>query len=169
MKFWSRFSNFLKTMNIRHAKTIEVRIKAQTGPSINKWWLHVYDISFVTSILLKCGYQISLITQITWPFRNSLTFQSFHKFQQSGNPGSKINTKDPVNVALCYSGNCLKQVMALVFLSHPTDITARVTCVFESGLAHHKTPLRRSSAILEFRPCASTTVRGIHSSVSSVA
>lgn len=43
------------------------------------------------------------------------------------------------------------------------------TCVFESGLAHQNSPDLLSSAILWFSLCASTTVNGMHSSVSSVA
>lgn len=43
------------------------------------------------------------------------------------------------------------------------------TCVFESGRSHGSVPLRRNSAILAFNLWARTIVRGIHSSVSSVA
>lgn len=43
------------------------------------------------------------------------------------------------------------------------------TCVFESGRSHGRVPLRRSSAILAFSLWARTIVRGMHSSVSSVA
>lgn len=43
------------------------------------------------------------------------------------------------------------------------------TCVLESGLAHQNWPFLLSSAILWLSLCAKTTVKGIHSSVSSVA
>ena len=44
-----------------------------------------------------------------------------------------------------------------------------LTCVFESGRAQARTPDRRSSAIFWFKRWAKTTVKGMHSSVSSVA
>lgn len=44
-----------------------------------------------------------------------------------------------------------------------------LTCVFESGRAHQNSPLLRNSAILWLSLWASTTVNGMHSSVSSVA
>lgn len=44
-----------------------------------------------------------------------------------------------------------------------------LTCVLESGLSQGSVPFRRNSAILALRLCARTIVRGIHSSVSSVA
>lgn len=44
-----------------------------------------------------------------------------------------------------------------------------LTCVLESGRAHQNSPFRLSSAIRWFSLWASTTVSGIHSSVSSVA
>ena len=44
-----------------------------------------------------------------------------------------------------------------------------ITCVLVSGLAHHRVPSLRKSAIFLLRAWARTTVIGIHSSVSSVA
>lgn len=43
------------------------------------------------------------------------------------------------------------------------------TCVLESGLAHHRVPSRRMSEILRLSAWERVTVRGMHSSVSSVA
>lgn len=43
------------------------------------------------------------------------------------------------------------------------------TCVLESGRAHQNSPFRLSSAIFWLSLWASTTVSGMHSSVSSVA
>lgn len=44
-----------------------------------------------------------------------------------------------------------------------------LTCVLESGRSQGRVPLRRSSASLAFNLWARTMVRGMHSSVSSVA
>lgn len=47
--------------------------------------------------------------------------------------------------------------------------TRSLTCVLESGRSQLMTPLRLSSAIFELSLWAKTMVRGMHSSVSSVA
>merc|ERR1711981_826712 len=61
-------------------------------------------------------------------------------------------------------------VWTLVGLQAPLSNTySHVTCVLVSGLAHQRVPSLRRSAIFLLRAWARTTVRGMHSSVSSVA
>ena len=72
-------------MNSEPGKQVHLNISCEL-------WLHV----FVTSILPRCHNQISLTTQIPWPFpdfvpfprplQNSLTFPGCLKFRKSGNP-----------------------------------------------------------------------------------
>lgn len=49
------------------------------------------------------------------------------------------------------------------------EVSRVFTCVFVSGLAHFNSPDLLSCSILSFSLCAKTRVKGIHSSVSSVA
>ena len=83
-ELWGTFQQLtsqLKTLNIRHAKTLKVRI-------MYRYVLSMWPCTSHQCVTIKYPWlhKFPDFVPFPWPSQNSLTFPGLQKFQKSGNP-----------------------------------------------------------------------------------